>query len=650
MTILHITVLLIALVLFAGITPAQDRTEPGHSQTAGRIEYTVDLENPATQTCDITMTVRGWKAPTLDVHLPVWRPGRYEILDPSGTIRSIAATDGKGKTLSMEKVAKSSWKIGTEGASVIRIKYTLYANAIKNRTRHIDDTHAFLSGSTVFLFVHELRNAPIEVAINAPKGWQTATGLERSASVPNVFLAPDYDTLVDSPFEIGEHTVLNYEVEGVPHEIVIWGEIPENSIVTNDQIIEEFTKITKMQYDLFGAFPYKRYVFLTHIGPDLGGGTEHLNSTIIQTKPDNFTDRGRFNNFLGLASHELFHTWNVKQFRPEGLKPYDYLHENYTKLLWVAEGSTTYFDTLMLVRAGIVKPDTYLSSLADNMRTEAARPGRLVQSLESSSFDAWTKFSKPTPDSVNSTVSFYSKGELVNFLLDMELRKRTVNKRSLDSIMKLLYERYPLSGPAYSTNDLKQLLAEVGKGSYDEFFAKYVAGTEELDVDTALAVAGLKLVRTPAPKLDQPSDPSETPYLGLTLKDSGSAAVVTAVLSDGPAATAGIMVDDQILALNGKRLRAGELDEKLKALGEDESASLLLFRHDVLRTIDVKPILRAQGKWSIERIDDPTEDQRQVYSSWLGQPWPGAKEDEAPDAKPTTPDAEPTPATRKPRF
>lgn len=659
MPMLHFFVLCFALACCAagmaiGQTPAG--REPSEPRKAGRIEYLIDIENPATQTCDITMTVRGWTGESLDVHLPVWRPGRYEVLEPAGTIRTMAATDGKGKKLPIEKVAKSSWRVTTGGNSVVRIKYTLYANALNNRTRHIDDTHAFLSGSTVFLFVHELRAAPIEVVVNAPKGWEIATGLERSPSVPNILIAPDYDTLVDSPLEIGEHEVLRYEVEGVPHEIVIWGSFPVNAVVTRDQMLADFAKFTKVQHDLFGAFPYTRYVFLTHIGAGMGGGTEHVNSTIIQTKPDNFTDKGRYRNFLGLACHELFHTWNVKQFRPEGLKPYDYLRENYTKLLWVAEGTTTYYDTLLLVRAGLTKPDEYLESLAENMRSEANRPGRLVQSLEESSFDAWIKFNRATPDSANSTVSFYSKGELVNFLLDMELRKRTGNKRSLDSVMKMLYERYPLSGPAYSTDDLKAILAEIGKGSYEEFFSKYVSGTEELDVDIALAAAGLELMRQKAPDIDgEDATPAKTPFLGLTLKDVETVAVVSAVQSDGPASKAGVMVDDQVMALNGRRLRAADLDTHLQGLGVDEAATLLVFRRDAIRTIEIRPEMRAQEKWSIKRVDGASDEQKTIYTSWLGQAWPGG---DGTDAAPSKPDDAPGPAAaepktepaRKPRF
>jgi len=663
MPTLHLFVAVLLLALLAkgmAIGQTSGAENPTGAPPSGRIEYTIDLENPSTQTCEITMTVRGWKGDTLDVHLPVWRPGRYEILDPAGTIRSIAATDGRGKQLPFEKTAKSSWRITTQGNSVIRVKYTLYANALNNRTRHIDDTHAFLSGSTVFLFVHELRNAPIELAVNAPEGWEVATGLERSTSVPNVFLAADYDTLADSPLEIGEHEVLTFEVENVPHQVVLWGEFPAAAVVTREQLVADFAKFTKVQHDLFGGFPYKRYVFLTHIGAGMGGGTEHLNSTIIQTKPENFTDKGRYRNFLGLACHELFHTWNVKQFRPDGLKPYDYLRENYTRLLWVAEGTTTYYDSLLLVRAGLMKPKAYFEALAENMRAEAHRPGRLVQSLEDSSFDAWIKFNKATPDSPNSTVSFYSKGEIVNFMLDMELRKRTVNKRSLDSLMKLLYERYPVAGPAYGTDDLKQLLAEIGKGSYDEFFAKNIAGTDELDVDSALTVAGLRLVRQKPPDItdeDSSASPIDTPFLGVTLKDTDGAAVVTAVETDGPAAKAGIMVDDQVLALNGRRLRAAELDSHLKGLGEDEEASLLLFRRQALRTIAIKPEMRAQGKWSIERLDDATDEQKLVYAAWLGQPWPSADADDKSSATAKTDSvkkadtaASQSPPARKPRF
>lgn len=623
------------LVLLAGILALSAVAAPARAQAStARVEYVIDLANPQTQTVDITLNIRGWPSDTLEVHLPVWRPGRYEVLDPAGTIRSISAKGNNSTPLAIEKYAKSSWRIATGNSGVVSVKYTVFANAVNNRTRHVDDTHAFLSGSSVFLYVHELRNNPIEIAVKAPDGWKIASGLEPTPGLPNILTAPDYDTLVDSPLEIGIHDTITYTVDGVPHDIVFWGGSPSNP----EPFLRDFAKFTKVQKDLFGSFPYKRYVFITHIGSGMRGGTEHLNSTIIQATPAIFDDPDRFSSFLGLASHELFHTWNVKQFRPEGLKPYDYSRENYTKLLWVAEGCTNYYDSVSLVRAGILKPENYLAQFAGVVKGELTRPGRALQSLEASSFDAWIKFNKATPDSVNSTVSFYSKGEVLNFTLDAELRRLSRNTKSLDDVMRILYERFPLSGPAYTTADLLSIYKELTGADFTEFHAKYIAGTEDPDVDAAFAVFGLELTR----------GTSSTGSLGLDVKNNDDGLLVSAVRTDGPAYLAGVNADDVITAINGEKLNESKLNELLAASSADTELTLTISRRGKDRTIAVRVQEIPSGDWTLAHVSSPTPEQRAAYEHWLRASWPAPKSPESP--APTDPAPGNAPDTRPSRF
>lgn len=623
-------------VLAAAIAIGVTSNESRGSEDSGRVEYVIDLMNAKTQTVDITFNVRGWKGDTLDVHLPVWRPGRYEVLDTAGTIRSIRAR-GKGmRELKMDKVAKSSWRIETGGSDFISVTYTVFANQVDNRTRHVDDTHAFLSGSSVFLFVHELRNAPIEVAVRAPEGWKIASGLEASPTNPNILLAPDYDVLVDSPLEIGFHDTFTYEVDGVPHQIVFWGKSPENPT----PFLEDFARFTRAQRDVFGSFPYKRYVFITHIGPNMRGGTEHLNSTIIQARPDIFTDRKRYESFLSLASHELFHTWNVKQMRPAGLKPYDYMRENYTKLLWVAEGTTNYYDTLMITRAGLISANDYLGMLAGTMSTELTRPGREVQSLEDSSFDAWIKFNKPTPDAANSTVNFYTRGEIVNFTIDAEIRRLTDNAKSLDHAMRLLYERYPYDGPHYTTESLLAIFRELTGTDFTEFRRNHVAGTQDPDVDRALETYGLRLIRG---GVESEAHPDGTKgYVGLEVSGSGDVMDVTAVLTDGSAYAAGVQAGDRVTSVNGEAIGSAAFTTLLNSSSDKSVLQLIITRRGRELTIPVTVDRRPAGDWKIERVENPTASQKKAYEQWLGSPWPESK------PKPQ-PENSPSPA-RAPRF
>lgn len=587
-----------------------------------RIEYVVKLDQPQTQMVDIVMKVKGWDKPALDVHMPVWRPGRYAVLDLAGGVRDVKAMGPGGAALDIKKTEKSSWTVATPAAGDVTIEYRIYANSLTERTRHVDDSHAFLSGSAVFMYIHELRESPVEVRVDAPDGWKTATGLERVGTGGEVFIADNYDVLVDSPLEIGKHDLIEFEVSGIPHEIAIWG--AGSGDYQRDRLKEDFGKIVHETAELFGEYPYRRYVFMLHITTRGGGGTEHLNSTIMQAPPAIFETPDRYRSFLSLVAHEFHHTWNVKQLRPAGLKPYDYQRENYTDLLWVAEGTTTYYENVVLSRAGLMKPKAYFDIIATTIREEGARPGGTVQSLHDSSFDAWIKFNRPTPDAVNSTVSFYSKGELVNLALDMEVRRASGNKASLDSVMKEMYRRFPLAGPGFTTEDLLKCLHDQTGQDFSDFFRRYVSGTEPPPFVELLAVAGLELKQKEKPA-DKPEDPdadNRVPaYIGLRLRDADGLPVVTAVLADGPAYLAGLNADDQVVALNGRKLAAGDLETRLKLIKPGDKVRVTFLRGEMLREVEFAAAEPRPVSWTVKQVKEPTAEQRAVYESWLGQPW-----------------------------
>jgi predicted metalloprotease with PDZ domain len=592
---------------------------PAHRAAAARAmtEYVVSLDDAAAQMIGVSMTMRGVEGKSVDVALPTWRPGRYEVLDPAGTVRDVRARSGDGAELPIEKRRKSVWRIETGGADEVTVSYRLYANSLNNRTRHADDTHAFLSGSSVFMFGPQA-DEPAVVRIEGKPDWRVATGLAPADDSGRVFLAPDYDLLVDSPLEIGELHVVEFEARGVPHEVAIWGDAGPD----DEKIIRDFGRIIEEQAKIFGGLPYERYVFLVHSTDSGGGGTEHYNSTIMQTRPATWTSDSAWDRFLGLVSHEFFHTWNVKRFRPAGLTPYDYLEENYTDLLWVVEGSTSYYDDLTLARAGLVKPNRYLEAISDNIDTIRKRPGASVQSLADSSYDAWIKFNKSTPDDVNSTVSFYTKGALATLLLDLKLREMTGNERSFDDVMRTLHERYPYGATGYTTPELIGILDELAgqRGAFRPLFDRHVAGTETLPLEEAFGVVGLELRFEPSD-----NDRPEAPYLGLRLS-GGSPAPVSAVLADGPAYGSGLIVGDQVVAIDGRRAQR-DVEEMLEDLEPGESVTITYFRRDELREARITPVWRPAGDWKLSRVDEPTEAQTAAYEGWIGQPWPGAGEE-----------------------
>ena len=599
---------LIVLISSAGALSAQTRP----------IEYTISLPAPQTQMVEMTMLVRNVDRPTLEVALPVWRPGRYALIDPAGTVRGIRANAVNGGSLPIEKIDKTTWRITTGDASEVEVHYRIYANSLGNRTRHVDDTHAFLSGSMVFFYVPDRKADEILVHVDAPSDWKVATGLEPLGSDPRVRASPNYDVLIDSPFEIGIHEVLTFEVGGKPHEIVIWGDADYDA----DTLKSDFAKIVEEQAAVFGEMPYERYVFLLHVGANAGGGTEHLNSTIMQTSRTSFESDEAYQRFLGLVSHEMFHTWNVKQLRPAGINPYDYAKENYTKLLWVSEGTTSYYDDITLARIGAITPDEYLDTMSNTIDTLRNRPGAAVQSLEESSFDAWVKYNKPTPDAVNSTVSFYNGGAMASLLLDTEIRNRTGNRASLDTVMQRLYERFPLSGTGFTPEDMIAAFDEVSDSSFDAFFASYIRGTEPYPIEESVGVIGLELVFEPDGDEETGDTVGEKAYTGLSVSNRAGSLFVQSVLSDGPAYEAGVLFGDEIVALNGKKLSASQFAEEVAKLEPGDSVTLHLFRYGRLRTIEFSLAGKPDGQWKLRRVENPTETQQEAYETWLGQSWP----------------------------
>lgn len=631
---------LVLAVLMATLgTTSVDAASPAVDDAP--VEYTVDLSEARTQYVNMSMTLRAVKEAALVVTMPAWRPGRYTILDPVTTVSGMKARSGQGKPLACEKIDKGSWMISTDAASgddAVVVEYRVYCNALGDRTRHVDDTHAFLDPSAVFVYCPDYREVPVRVRIQAPEGWRTSTGMDADPADPQVVVAADYDVLADSPLEIGLHDTVKFAVDGVPYEIAIWrgGNAPPGPGLDKEQIARDWEKIIKSHVAIFGSVPYQRYVFQLHVFPGGGGGTEHLNSTVIQTNPSVFAAKDSAKRLHNIVSHEHFHAYNVKQLRPAGLKPapggkYDFQGENYTDLLWVAEGTTSYYDDLCLVRAGLMKPDDYLKAIGNAIESIRSRPGAAVQSVAAASFDSWIHFGKSWPDAINTTVSFYDKGSQVSMLLDMELRKRSEGKASLDTWMKEMYLAFPLSGPGFTQEDAIRMAERLTVSSFRSFFDDYVQGVKPLDFEQGLSVVGVEVVHEPSKDEGGKHEDELAPrraYIGLNLAAQEGLASVSGVLADGPAYKAGVLPGDLVVAMNGQRLRPGDLDGVLKRLRPGDTIKLTLLRFDQLKEIEFKADGRFDGSWVVKRVKNPTEAQKAAYASWLGQPWPDEKKTE----------------------
>lgn len=639
----------LAIVLAA---PAMTLAQPAP------VEHDIDLRRAREQV--VTVTVRLADLPA-DAHghhstvlrMPVWRPGMYSILDQAGSIRTLVARnlppaefeDPAFKTCPITKVDKSSWRIDAGPDDAVYVTYELVAASLDTRTRHADDTHAFLDPAAILMYTDETRGALQKVRVVAPSpDWRLASGLDgdRPIHQPGGFptfvtAAPDYDRLADSPIEAGLHHTISFEVDGVPHDVVIWTGEPglEDSAFKKsatgpkghwNDLAKDLEKIIRAESALFGGtLPYKRYLFIVHAaptppaGPNGRGGTEHYNSCVMQTSPDFLTDDERYRGFLGLAAHEFFHTWNVKRFRPAELTPYDYQRENLTTLLWVAEGATTYYDSVLLSRAGINTRRQHLDRLASAITAHDNRLGSAVQPVADSSYDAWIKFNKKSADGANATVSFYDKGSLASFILDMLIRKANP-EASLDDVMRALYAKFPEPTKGYTEEDLRSAIAAAAicpKDApwLDAFFKDTIHGVARPDFEAALAVVGYELRRDAG---------KPRAYAGFTLTDEGAGGAgvtkVSAVATDSPAlkADAGLVVGDIAVALDRRRLTAATLDRELAKHAPGEAVTLTLFRNDVLRDVTFTLADKPDVRYTIRKLDNPTEEQARQADRWLG--------------------------------
>ena len=588
------------------------------------------MPEPHTHLFHVVIDVDDVKTEILDLALPVWTPGSYMVRDYARHVQAFAA-ESDGWPLSWHKLDKTSWQVTTEGATRIRVRYAVYAYELSVRTSHLDGSHGYFNPATLCMYVPGRLQQPHLITIQTPEHWHVTTGLP-AMSTPatsgqplhdhsrhSSFLAQDYDQLVDSPFECGTHRLLYFEVDGIPHEIAIWGHGNEHE----KRLIDDTRRIVETARDLFGALPYERYVFILHLADKLYGGLEHRNSVSNIIDRWIFQPEKSYERYLGLTSHEFYHVWNVKRIRPRPLGPFDYSRENYTRQLWVAEGITSYYDNLILVRAGLITPERYLETLADDILALQAQPGRALQSLAQSSFDTWIKLYRPDENSVNSSISYYLKGSLVALLLDIEIRTRTQGERSLDDVMRWLYhegfggESASISGSHgfdESQGFLEAIEAVAGEsgGAYRSFLERYVHATDELDYEHGLKHIGVQLqwaYKTPPPNDRIPAT------LGLRLKTEHERLKVAAVLSDGPAAQADIYAHDEIIALNGFRINEEALKARIAEHQPGDTVQISLFRGDQL--IELLVVLTAAPHDSLKLLPPP-EEPHEAFLSWIG--------------------------------
>lgn len=624
---------LTALTIVCVVSPIAIAAQSGPQSATPEIAFTVSMPKPHTHLLEVEVRVKrssNGQAPAEELLvMPVWTPGSYLVREFARHVQDFAATDAAGQPLGWEKINKNSWRVATNGSRDWRASYRVYANELSVRTNELNSDHAFWNNAVLLMYLEGFLNVPSTLRILAPEPWKVATGLSAAPGPKNTFRAENFDVLYDSPVEVSSFKTLTFEVKGVPHRIVIDGE----GNYDPEKMRSDVQKIVAAEVELMGGeIPYHDYTFILHLRSNTGGGLEHLNSTALGYSRFGFRpERSQGSNsaapaaqpvrsyqgFLSLVAHEFFHLWNVKRIRPDALGPFDYTKENYTKLLWVAEGITDYYAGVVLRRAGLISEKEFLEDTARAFRDLQDTPGRLVMSAEEASFDTWIKYYRQDENSVNSQVSYYDKGAIIGLLLDLEIRKRSHGTKSLDDVMRYLYNEFYKNGRNYTPQDFQKVTELMAGSSLEQFFASYVHGREELDYDAALDAAGLRLDTTGAAEATKAN---EKAYLGADLVQEGDRLMVRRVYAGAPAYDQGLNAGDQIVALNNMRASREFFEARLAEKRPGDLVTLTIFRSDDLSMLPLKLGGRAAAPYRIVPVESASDEQKRIYQSWLAAP------------------------------
>ena len=586
-----------------------------HAQPSSPIVHTVRFPSPQSHYVEVEAEIPTQGQPRIEVMMAVWAPGSYLVREFARNLEALTARTPAGSSLSIESSRKNRWRVDTDGAATVIISYRLYCREMSVRTNWVDDQFALLNGAPTFLTLVSDLGRPHTVRLELPPSWsRSMTALPASPDGrPHSYRAPDFDTLIDSPIIAGNPDVYEFTVAGVPHSLVNVG---DDGVWDGARAAADVERIVQAQRRIWGFLPYDRYLFLNLI-TESGGGIEHKDSAVLMTSRWQMRDPSRYVAWLTLVSHELFHAWNVKR-RPIELDPFDYENEIHTRSLWVAEGLTTYYAAVAVHRAGLSSREEYLAGLSRQIRQLQTTPGRLVQTVEQASYDAWVKFYRPNENSANTTISYYTKGGVIGFLLDAKIRRATAGTASLDDAVRLAYARY--SGErGFTAQEFQATVAEAAKTNLGGWLEAALETVDELDYTEALDWYGLDL--SDQDGSDHGEDDSVTPaWLGLVTRAVDGRLVVAEVRRDTPAYAAGFSVGDEILAVDRVRVGADEWDRRLRLYRAGEDVVVLVARRGRLTDLDVTFGADPELSWELTLRSDPTEAQTDQLDLWLGSP------------------------------
>ena len=547
---------------------------------AQSISYQLRMPKPQNHYFEVEMTLADFKEKQLDIKMPVWAPGSYLVREFSKNVNLVKAFDEKGKEIQVQKKKKNTWTISTDGNKKIKVKYEVYSFELSVRTPFLDLTHGFVSGSGVFMYVegNKDRKGTLEVVPHA--SFKTITtalpkaGISVQKDGSQTFEFSNYDQLVDCPIEIGNQIVFDFMASGTKHTVAMYGE----AYYDIDALKMDMAKVVDAETAIFGSNPNKDYVFIVHNVVDGQGGLEHTNSCVLSV--NRWTYGGsEYRNFLNLVAHEYFHLWNVKRIRPIELGPFDYEQENYTTLLWVMEGFTSYYDELILRRAGYYTKEEMLGKIQSSVNYVEGSVGSRVQPVAHASFDAWIKAYRPTENSANTTMTYYSRGTILGAVFDVAIISNSKGKQGLDHFMKHLYQKFYVEmNRGFTEAEFKAELEKFVGKNLDDFFKKYIHGTEIIPYAEIFDNVGVSVKDVTSFK----------PSFGATVREENGKVIVKGIRANSCAEDAGISVGDEIVGCNGFRVNQSMLEGMMNGLNTSETAELLVAREEKLFSLKVK--------------------------------------------------------------
>ncbi len=564
------------------------------------VNYELGMENPNAHYFQVKMLVSDIKNDAIDIKMPVWAPGSYLVREFSKSVNLVKAK-ANGKTLEVYKTRKNTWHIVTNGATEVEINYEVYAFELSVRTSFLDDSHGYVNGTSMFMYVDGAKDVAGKLKITPCKTFKKiSTSLTKKGK--NTYLFSNYDELVDSPIEIGNQKEYTFEAAGVKHTIAMYGK----GNYDIERLKKDMAKIVEAETDVFKENPNKDYLFIIHNLTVGSGGLEHKKSTTLEVERWTY-DEDNYLGFISLVAHEYFHLWNVKRIRPKALGPFDYDNENYTDLLWVMEGFTSYYDELILRRAGFYSKEDYMNRIIGTINYVENQPGNKVQPVAHSSYDAWIKAYRHNENSINTTISYYSKGQILACMLDLYIIKKTNAEKSLDDFMQKLYtDFYKKNDVGFTPQEFAKTLNDFLGEDMSWFFKDYVYDTKTVDYPKFFSGVGVKIVNT---------SEGPVPSLGVRTSMQGGRLIVNNVFAGSAAEKYGISVNDEIISVDGFRVNSDRFSYYISHKNIGDEFEVVLSRDEIIKTYTIKMGQKEPVRYKYAL--NLTSSTRKLYSYWL---------------------------------